>query len=123
MMTDVEIVKVLTETEQRSKSNSHRIDAIEKSQEAINNLASSVAVMAKEQEHMRSDIMETAGDVKDVKTTLASMPTGTEHKELLNEIKELKDKPGKRWESIVEKAILVLVGALVSFALSKIGLV
>lgn len=122
-MTDVEIVKVLTETEQRSKSNSHRIDAIEKNQEAINNLASSVAVMAKEQEHMRSDIVETAGDVKDVKTTLASMPTGAEHKELLNEIKELKDKPGKRWESVVEKAILVLIGALVSFALSKIGLV
>ena len=45
-MEDTEIVGRLSAVEQRSKSNSHRLDALEKQTEAVNRLATSVAVMA-----------------------------------------------------------------------------
>ena len=54
-MTQEEIIRTLAETESRSKSNTHRMDAVEKDQKAISQLASSVAVMANEQAHMRGD--------------------------------------------------------------------
>lgn len=121
-MNEMEIIKELTETTQRSKSNTHRIDALERDQAAINSLASSVAVMAKEQEHMRGDIADTVDGIREVQASLSDMPTGAEHAELVSEIKSLKEKPGKRWESVVEKVILVIVGALVAWALGKLGI-
>ena len=50
-MTGEEMAVKLAETEARSKSNTHRLDHLEKSTEAINRLATSVEVMAKEQKH------------------------------------------------------------------------
>ena len=105
-MNDEQIVKELAETTSRSKSNTHRIDKLERDQEALNTLATSVAVMAKEQEGMRKDISETSEDVKSVKAG----------------IDELKAKPGKRWETAVEKVILVLIGAAVTWALTQLGI-
>ena len=49
-MTQDELIQKLTETEQRSKSNKHRIDELEQDQKALNKLATSVAVMAQEQQ-------------------------------------------------------------------------
>ena len=121
-MDEMQIIKTLTETEARSKSNTHRIDTLEKSHEAINNLASSVAVMAKEQEHMRGDIADTVDGIREVQASLSDMPTGAEHAELVSEIKSLKEKPGKRWEAVVEKIILVVVGAIIAWAMGKIGI-
>ena len=37
-------------------------------------------------------------------------------------IAALKEKPGKRWESIVDKIIWAVVGAVVVFLLGKVGL-
>ena len=121
-MTNDEMLKQLTEVSGRSKSNAHRIDRLEKSQEAINSLAASVAVMAREQEHMRADIVDTADGVRDVRAALREMPTGGEHAELMKEIRTLKEKPGKRWEAVVEKAVLLLVGALMTWALTQAGI-
>lgn len=42
-MTQDELIQKLTETEQRSKSNTHRIDELERDQRALNQLATSVA--------------------------------------------------------------------------------
>lgn len=41
---------------------------------------------------------------------------------LCSDMDEIKAKPGKRWESIVEKVILAVVAALVGAALAKFGL-
>lgn len=105
-MNDEQVIKELAETASRSKSNTHRIDKLERDQEALNTLATSVAVIAKEQEGMRKDISETSEDVKSVKAG----------------IDELKAKPGKRWEAVVEKIILVLVGAAITWALARLGI-
>ena len=55
-MTGEEMAVKLAETEARSKSNTHRLDHLEKSTEAINRLATSVEVMAKEQKHQTEAI-------------------------------------------------------------------
>lgn len=42
--------------------------------------------------------------------------------QLAGDVKELKAKPGKRWEGIVEKAIGVLVAAMLGYMLAWFGL-
>ena len=41
---------------------------------------------------------------------------------LNSSLNELKSKPGKRWDNIVEKVILLVVTALVGFLLIRLGL-
>ena len=89
----------LQEVESRSKSNMRRIDALEKNQDAINQLATSTAVMAQN--------ISTMGDRID---------------SMSNDIKDLKEIPASRWKFVVEKAIYVLVAGIVGFALSKFGM-
>ena len=87
------------EMEARGKSNTHRLDALEKDQKALNELTTSVKVLATEQSTMKTDI----GEIK----------TG---------LKTLTDRPGKRWEAIVDKAIWLVAGALIAFVLAQLGL-
>lgn len=89
----------LTAVEERSKSNSHRIDELYKKQEYMNETIKAVAVMASEQAHIKADVAEIKTDVK-----------------------KLMGRDGKRWEMVVEKVILLAVAAVVTFALVKIGL-
>lgn len=42
--------------------------------------------------------------------------------ELSQRLTSLEAKPGKRWDSVVEKVILVVVGAVVGLALVRLGL-
>ena len=57
----------LQEVEIRSKSNMHRIDALEKNQDAINQLATSTAVMAQNISTMGERIDSMSNDIKDLK--------------------------------------------------------
>ena len=98
-MDETEIVGWLSAVEQRSKSNSHRLDAVEKNTEAVNHLATSVAVMAER--------MEVTGDKVDG---------------LCSDVQELKAEPGKRWKFVVEKAIYIAVAAIMGYALARLGL-
>ena len=45
-----------------------------------------------------------------------------EQEKLVEEVNDLKQKPAKRWETIVEQAIGLLVAALVGFLLARLGL-
>lgn len=98
-MEDTEIVGRLTAVEQRSKSNCHRLETLEKHTEALNTLATSVAVMAER--------VETTGDKVD---------------SLCTDVQELKSEPGKRWKFVVEKVIYIVVSAVVGFILARLGL-
>ena len=42
---------------------------------------------------------------------------------LCEDVEEIKGKPGKRWEGLVEKVIFTIAGAVVTFALAKLGIV
>lgn len=93
-----EQLKTLVECEQRSKSNTKRIDKLEQNYEALNKLTTSVEVMATKLDTMNENL-----------------------KEVSEKVAEQSAKPGKRWEAIVEKVLLVVVSAIVVYALAKIG--
>ena len=80
---DLEHEQRLTAVEERSKSNSHRLDKLEESNEVISRLATSMEVMANKQEQVADTV-----DKLDGKVTA------------------LERKPGKRWDGFVEKLIL-----------------
>lgn len=96
---DLEHEKRLTEIESRSKSNTKRLDEMEKRQDDLADLVSTVKVLADREARVEDDVSE-----------------------IKNDVKEMKAKPGKRWEGIVDKAIMTLVGLLIGFLASKIGL-
>ncbi len=98
-MEETEIAGRLSAVEQRSKSNSHRLDALEKQTEAVNALATSVAVMAER--------VETTGDKVD---------------SLCTDVQELKSEPGKRWKFVVEKVIYIVVSAVMGYIIARLGL-
>lgn len=98
-MDETEIAGRLSAVEQRSKSNSHRLDAVEKNTEALNHLATSVAVMAERME-----------------------VTGAKVDGLCSDVQDLKAEPGKRWKFVVEKAVYIAVSAVMGYILAKFGL-
>jgi hypothetical protein len=87
------------ETKDRSLRNEGRIKKLESEHEVLQKLATSVAVMAEQ-----------------IKTMTASVET------LGGKVDKLEDKPRKRWESIVDKALWAIIGAVIVFLLGKIGL-
>lgn len=52
-------------------------------------------------------------DTEEIKTSLQAEK---------NAVQELRDKPGKRWESIVDKAIWAVCAAVIAFLLGRVGL-
>ena len=96
---DLEHEQRLTAVEERSKSNSHRLDKVEASTAAINRLATSMEVMANKQEQVADTV-----DRLDGKVTA------------------LEGKPGKRWDGFGEKLIWTVAAAIVGFILARIGL-
>lgn len=103
-MTDVE--NRLTSLEQRCKSNGHRLEHLEKQQEAIHSLAASIQVMAAEQKHQTEAINTVREDVS----------------RLDGKVDALEMKPGKRWEGLVDKLIWGVAGAILAFLLARAGL-
>ena len=61
---DFEHEKRLTEIEERSKSNSHRIDSLEKRQDNLDELVGTVKVLAVREENVETDVKEIKSDVK-----------------------------------------------------------
>lgn len=97
---DLETVALkLQETTDRSIRNEGRIKKLEVESAVLHQLATSVAVMAEQMKTMNTSVL-----------TLA------------NEVDELREKPGKRWESLVDKIIWAVAAALLGFVLAKIGL-
>lgn len=89
----------LTEGEQRSKSNTHRINELAEEQKALNKLATSVALMTREQKDMRDDLSEVKKDVK-----------------------SLTNLPAKRWNDVVEKLVWLVLGGAVTALLVQAGI-
>ena len=62
-MNQDEIAVRLTEVDARSKSNTHRLDAMEGQIDAVNRLATSVEVLVTENKHQTEAIKEVKADV------------------------------------------------------------
>lgn len=98
-MGELDVERRLTETESRSKSNKTRIDEVEKRQDNLDKLVTSVEVLATRMNSLESTMAEVRTDVR-----------------------RLNEKPARKWDSIVDKILTLVVAAIVAYMLSKIGL-
>lgn len=96
---DVGFATALQEVKDRSIRNEGRIKKLESENNVLHQLATSVAVMAEQLKSMNTKV-------------------GT----LTEKVDDIEAKPGKRWEAIVAACISALVGAILGFGLSRIGL-
>ena len=76
-MTPEEMAVRIQQVDDRSKSNMHRLDDVEKKQEASDQVIASIARLDQRQKDMDTDVKEIKADVK-----------------------LLTNKPGKRWENL-----------------------
>ena len=98
-MDNEQIALKLQETTDRSLRNEGRIKKLEEENNVLHQLATSVAVMAEQ-----------------MKTLNKSVTT------LTGEVEEMKEKPAKRWDSVVDKIVWGVVGAVLAYFLAQIGL-
>ena len=98
-MDALETERRLTSVENRAKSNTLRLDKVEQAQENLTELVKSVSAIAQKQTDMDADMKEIKADVK-----------------------ALNGRPARRWENVVEKALLTAVAALVSWCLVRLGI-
>ncbi len=89
----------LTVVEDRAKSNTHRLDEMEKRQDDLDDLVSTVKVLAVREENVETDV-----------------------KEIKKDVKTLTNKPAQKWDKLVETILVVIVSAVVGFLLAKLGL-
>ena len=75
-----------------------QIHEIEKRQDDLDELVSTVKVLAVREENVEIDV-----------------------KEIKSDVKSLTNKPAQRWEAVVQKVILVVVAAIVGFILAQFG--
>lgn len=96
---DIQVEHRLTEVESRSKSNTKRLDEMERRQDNLDDLVGTVKVLATREENVEKDVKEIKDDVKDIK-----------------------EKPAKRWEGVVTQLISIVVAAIAGYFLAKFGL-
>ena len=89
----------ITDVEARAKSNTKRIDELEKRQDDLDDLVTTVKVLATREENVENDVKEIKRDVKDL--------TG---------------KSGKRWDDLVEKIVWAIAAAVLAFLSARLGL-
>lgn len=95
----MEDIKQIAAIEQRALSNTRRIEVLEQGQAQLNDLVTSVAVIAEKQNDM-------SGKISNIQ----------------DELKQLIAKPAKRWESLIGYIIGAVVTALISFLFFRIGM-
>ncbi len=92
-------IEKLANVDNRSKSNAHRIDELEESTQALNELTTAVKVMVTKQDNLVDKV-----NCLDGKVTI------------------LESKRAKRWERLTEKLTWLFVGGVIMFCLSQIGI-
>jgi allophanate hydrolase subunit 1 len=98
-MDNEEIVRRIQANKDLSERNMARIEKLEKGQEEFRDLVKAVNGMVVEQKNIRNDLTEMKSDVK-----------------------QIKEKPAKKWDSAVDKVLTLIIGAVVLYMLAQIGL-
>ena len=96
-MEDLE--KALVEVEARAKSNTKRLDKVEERLDKQDEIIQGMGALSVKVTTVERDVSEIKGDVK-----------------------ELASKPGKRWDSMIDTIVGIVVGALLALAFSQIGI-
>lgn len=98
-MDNEEVARRLQENKDLSERNQARIVKLENEQKELRELITAVNGMVVEQKNMRHDISEIKGDLK-----------------------QIKEKPAKRWDGAVDKICTLVIAAVVAWMLGQIGL-
>lgn len=96
---DEQIIKDVAEIQQRSKSNTRRIDAMEHQIADLQQLVATVAVIAEKQNTMEDGIEE-------IKTKVGL----------------LMDKPARRWDTLITAVITAIVTGLIAYVFYRLGI-
>ena len=96
---NTEIIREHQEIRDIALSNRQRIEKLEGDYEILRNLTTSVEKIATKQDSMEKDMGELKADVKNIA-----------------------EKPARRWESIVEKVLLTAIGIIVAYLFAQIGI-
>lgn len=96
---DLQHEERLSKVEERAKSNTHRLEELEKRQDNLDELVGTVKVLAVREEAVENCV-----------------------KEMKSDVKSLLNKPAQRWDSMVGQIISILIAAFIGYVLSKIGL-
>lgn len=89
----------LTQVEDRSKSNTKRLDGLDQTINNIQDLTLAVKEIAVEMKAMREDMNK-----------------------IDKRVMAIESKPAKRWENIIDKIIFTILGLVIAFIFSKIGM-
>lgn len=92
---DLEHERRLTEVESRAMRNEGRIKRLEEEHEALNTLATSVAVMAEKQDTMNSNVVK-----------------------LTEKVDSIEGKPAERWDKLISTILGALAGAFIAWIAS-----
>lgn len=95
---DLQHEQRLTAVEERSKSNTKRLDEVEKKQDDLSELVGTVKVLATKEAQVEADV-----------------------KEIKDDVKSLTQKPAKKWDKAVTTVLTTIIAAVVGFLLAKIG--
>ena len=98
-MDNEEIARAIQANKDLSERNQARIVKLENEQKELRDLTTAVNGMVVEQKNMRHDLTEMKGDLK-----------------------QIKEKPAKRWDSAVDKVFMIILAAIVTYMLAQIGL-
>ena len=96
---DLQHEERLSKVEERSKSNQHRIDDLEKKQDKFDEIVSSINVLATKEQSVENDV-----------------------KEIKSDVKMLTSKPAKRWDGAVDKILYTAIGIILAYLFKQIGM-
>lgn len=97
-MTEQEISVRLTENDERLHACVKRLEAVERRQDALDKLVTAVEVLAVRQESVEDNVREVRAAVQGIA-----------------------EKPARRWEALVDRALYLLLGAVFSLMAQGVG--
>ena len=98
-VTHEQLIAAVHDNARAIEENAHRVLRLEKRQDDLDRLVTSVAQLATKQDRLERDLGEIRHDVRAL--TLV---------------------PARRWESVIEKALLTAVAGIVGYLLVRIGI-
>ena len=103
-MNEIELEHRITEVEQRTKSNSHRIDKLEPIVEEIHTMSNTMVQLVQEVKH-------TNEAVNTIDKKVDRMDS---------RVDEMEKAPAKKWDKVKDKLLDLVLGAVVGFLIAGI---
>lgn len=103
-MNEIEIEHRITEVEQRTKSNSHRLDKLEPIVEEIHTMSNTMVQLVQEVKHTNEAVSTIDKKVD----------------RMDSRVDEMEKAPAKKWDKVKDKLIDLVLGAVVGFLIAGI---